>query len=291
MTGIDSPGNASTLSILIDESGDMYAPYRIGSMTDRYYLFALVLHDQTNQMQFPDFRTFDERIRSLNSSFGIDPDAPIHTGNLIRREKPYRRLDIRSRIELFDALVGFVGTCISSPVEVHVVETDRSRHLYIEEEPPSISVPDVKAELREKLAWLIEERRSFCEGYDSIKIYYDNGQKPLADILHRALDNAFPNGVQLEYKSSVRQTKYRLLQVTDLFCTMRLLTLKASVGCLSRSEISFFGGRAGSLHHAEARIRRINEILRPLTGRIEERRSRSSASPGEDRSIQDGSQS
>ncbi|WP_307997935.1 hypothetical protein [uncultured Bifidobacterium sp.] len=47
MTGIDSPGNASTLSILIDESGDMYAPYRIGSMTDRYYLFALVFHDQT----------------------------------------------------------------------------------------------------------------------------------------------------------------------------------------------------------------------------------------------------
>ena len=86
MTGIDSPGNASTLSILIDESGDMYAPYRIGSMTDRYYLFALVFHDQTDQMQFPDFRTFDERIRSLNSSFGIDPDAPIHTGNLIRRE-------------------------------------------------------------------------------------------------------------------------------------------------------------------------------------------------------------
>lgn len=127
--------------------------------------------------------------------------------------------------------------------------------------------------------------------FNRAKIYYDNGQKPLADILHRALDNAFPNGVQLEYKSSVRQTKYRLLQVADLFCTMRLLTLKASVGCLSRSEISFFGGRAGSLHHAEARIRRINEILRPLTGRIEERRSRSSASPGEDRSIQDGSQS
>ena len=77
---------------------------------------------------------------------------------------------------------------------------------------------------------------SFFLSYDAIKIYYDNGQievsKLLATVFYSLMDN-------VEFRK-VMPTEYRLFQVADLICTLKLIELKMNNHTLSKSELLFF---------------------------------------------------
>ena len=72
--------------------------------------------------------------------------------------------------------------------------------------------------------------------YDCVKIYYDNGQtevnKILASVFNTLLDNVV-------FKKVV-PSDYRLFQVADLVCTLKLTELKAEKHMLSKSDLRFF---------------------------------------------------
>ena len=67
-------------------------------------------------------------------------------------------------------------------------------------------------------------------------MYYDNGQvevnKILAAVFSTLLDN-------VEFRKVI-PSDYRLFQVADLVCTLKLVELKLDNHTLSRSEIKFF---------------------------------------------------
>lgn len=258
-----------TLSVMIDESGDFDAPWEPGTCKDRFYIVALVLHDQTNPAEYPDFAGFDAQAAEANECAGLAADQPIHTGNLIRREKPYRGVSIRQRIRLFDLLVNFAISCKGHRVHLHPITVDRAMHLSGQTMPSGLAAIDgesVQKELESRMMEFIRDSRFLFERFDIIRIYYDNGQKRLARIIHEAFNSAFAGSgtdITLDYKSDVKQSDYRLLQVADLACTMELLDRKVQAGELGSSDVMFFDASRKAAR-AERRIRRVAEGLAPL---------------------------
>ena len=67
-------------------------------------------------------------------------------------------------------------------------------------------------------------------------IYYDNGQIELTKILTSVFSTLYTH---VEFRK-VKPVDYKLFQVADLICTLELLSEKAKVNSLSKSEIEFF---------------------------------------------------
>ena len=73
--------------------------------------------------------------------------------------------------------------------------------------------------------------------FDVVKIYYDNGQIEVTRILSSVFNSLLDN---VEFKRVI-PSNYRLFQVADLICTLKLVELKAEDHALSKSEKYFFG--------------------------------------------------
>lgn len=75
----------------------------------------------------------------------------------------------------------------------------------------------------------------FC-GYDIVKINYDNGQVEVTRILSSVFNALLEN---VEFRKVI-PADYRLFQVADLICTLKLTELKMQKHILSKSEWYFF---------------------------------------------------
>ena len=94
------------------------------------------------------------------------------------------------------------------------------------------------------------------EDFSFRKIYYDSGQTTVTNLLHGAF--AKLNGVSVEFAQKVRPENYKLFQVADLMCTLRLFSLKIETGVgMSKSERLFFGCPRNFLRN----------VARPLRGK------------------------
>ena len=86
------------------------------------------------------------------------------------------------------------------------------------------------------MSQFVRKHYNFFIGFDKVKIYYDNGQvevnKILSAVFHVLLDN-------VEFKKVI-PSDYRLFQVADLACTLKLTELKMTSHALSKSEIALF---------------------------------------------------
>ena len=70
----------------------------------------------------------------------------------------------------------------------------------------------------------------YFQGFDDVKIYYDNGHRTIAHALHRAMDFALAKNAVV-YRAAVPEN-YRLSQAVDL---LRSGTATASPPPLTRS--------------------------------------------------------
>ena len=73
--------------------------------------------------------------------------------------------------------------------------------------------------------------------FDDVKIYYDNGQVEVSKILSSVFNALLPNPVFRK----VMPTDYKLFQVADLLCSLKLVSLKMENNMFSKSEMMFFG--------------------------------------------------
>ena len=159
------------LSIFIDESGD-FGEYDHRSP---YYIIAMVMHDQSVDIS--------EGISNLNnalSNLGFQNHC-VHSGPIIRKEEDYKNIDIHIRRKILMAMMTFVR------------HTDIScKTVYIEKKHISDEVA-AAAELSKQLASFIRSNYEKFLSYDTIKVYYDNGQievnKILASVFNTLLSN------------------------------------------------------------------------------------------------------
>ncbi|MBQ9317142.1 MAG: ABC transporter, partial [Atopobiaceae bacterium] len=80
----------------------------------------------------------------------------------------------------------------------------------------------------------------YFQGFDHVKVYYDNGQA----IVKKALDESvsFALSKQAIEKRRTTMTEYRLAQVADYLCTIELAAVKYAAREAGGTYDKFFGG-------------------------------------------------
>lgn len=203
------------LSIFIDESGD-FGAYNCHSP---YYIITMVFHKQEISIDRAVGRLDYEL--SQSGFFG----HCIHTGPIIRQEKEYSYLGLKERRSLFNKMTSFIR---QSEIQYKCFSVEKKQFLHTKE---------LYNRLIKNISIFIRENYSSFLSYDSVKIYYDNGQTELSRLLSHAFSTFLSN---IEFRKVI-PAEYKLFQAADLLCTMELIRLKAESGSLSNSEKIFFG--------------------------------------------------
>lgn len=203
------------LSIFIDESGD-FGEYDFRSP---YYIITMVFHNQDCDIS--------ECINNLNRELAylkLD-NICIHTGPIIRKEEIYEAMDIFERRRIFNKMIAFIR-------QIDI----RYKCFYIDKKHIS-DVVEASGKLSKLISQFIRDNYNEILGYNDVKIYYDNGQVEVSKILSSVFNALLPNPVFRK----VLPKEYKLFQVADLLCTLKLVELKMNNNMFSKSEEIFFG--------------------------------------------------
>ena len=205
------------LSIFVDESGD-FGDYQKHCP---FYIVSLVFHEQN--------RPIKNQIDELNR-FLVDnslPNHTIHTAPLIRQEKSYKHTDINLRSKIFKQLFNFVRS-----VDISYKTIVADKRIF----PAQV---DIIKFITKELSSFIKDNYQYFSRFDSIIIYYDNGQIQLTKTLIAIFGSLL--GERSEFRV-IMPNNYKLFQAADLICTLTLIKAKLSNGReLSHSEQIFFG--------------------------------------------------
>lgn len=205
----------------MDESGNF------GDVDDpaRYCIVTLVLHDQTKNIV-----RYIQELDRANEDLGLDTKVfQFHTAPLIRQDGVFAAMSRKQRGRILDRMMTFVRNvdfrycCFS-------VDTD-----YVN------TAEQIVERLERSMSDFIVVHKDVFESLDYIKVYYDAGQKAVSKLL---LD-VFRGSVScpVEFAQGARQDDYKLFQVADLICTLRLIALRLDAGQgMNQAERRFFGG-------------------------------------------------
>ena len=202
------------LSIFVDESGDFgdydyHAPF---------YIIAMVFHDQAIDIS-TDLHILEREL----SNIGLEKHC-VHAGPVIRSEHEYKEFSIKERQHILKRLITFIRKL---DLKVQTV--------YIEKKNMEDSV-EYFGKLSKQLSNFIRSHLDYFLGFETIKIYYDNGQIEVSKLLSSVFNVMLDNVVFRK----VVPSEYRLFQVADMVCTLKLTELKMLNHSLSKSELLFF---------------------------------------------------
>lgn len=149
----------------------------------------------------------------------------IHSGNLIRGEKPYEEKLREDRQKLFWALLTY-SAGINFRFSVAVVSKE------------NLELP-LEDRLVNELTAILDRNGEYLSSFDRIVLHYDGGQKLCTHSLHKAFLNRYDR-VSFERTG---QSEDVFMQVADLLCVLENIAFKLERGHLSRSEEAFLGKR------------------------------------------------
>ena len=207
------------ISIFVDESGDFGAYNNIAP----YYIVTMVFHDQENDIS-DCLNSLEQELSYLGYT-----NHCLHTGPIIRMEEEFKNEDIVVRRKLLMKLMGFIR-------KIKI----RHKSFYIEKKNMQ-DVTDATGKLSKQIGNWIKDNYDMLLPYDTVKIYYDNGQVELSRILASVFNVLLPS---VETKKVI-PSDYRLFQVADFICSMKLIELKINNHNMSIQEQRFFGGEDG----------------------------------------------
>ena len=204
----------SELSIFVDESGD-FGEYDFHAP---FYIISMVIHDQSIDIE-EDLLKLEREMENIGW-----PKHCIHAGPVIRSEYEYKEYGLEERQKILKRLMTFIRK-----LDI------RFKSIYIEKKHIEDSV-EATGKLSKQLAAFIRANMHYLFGFDQVKIYYDNGQVEVTRILSSVFNTLLDN---VEFKKVI-PSDYRLFQVADLVCTLKLTELKMENHLLSKSEKFFF---------------------------------------------------
>ena len=204
------------LSVFVDESGD-FGRYDYHSP---FYIISLVFHNQENDLT-NDLQFLENKLSEIGYK-----NFSVHCGPLIRAENEYRAgsIDLDTRKRILRRLMSFVSHSEIRYETIHI----NKKHI--------IDEVEATTKLSKQLSDLINENREWLVGFDQINVYYDYGQSGVTKILTSVFSALLGNVI---FKK-VTPSKYRLFQVADLVCTLKLVSLKMESKMASKTEMTFF---------------------------------------------------
>ena len=194
------------LSIFIDESGRFQYP----DDKSHFYIISMVMHDQSVDIT-QEVSNLEQGFRSLHLS-----NLCFHAGPLIRQEKIFAVMDWEFRSRIFSMMMAFAR------------KVDFKYHCLTVDKKFITSAEMLIQKLRDDLDEFLTSQRSEMSLYDKVKIYYDCGQSPLTNLLHRAFEGKY--GPRIEFAQAVKPERYRLFQLADLACSLKLSELRLASG-------------------------------------------------------------
>jgi len=205
----------SVISVFLDESGSA------GTDT-KYYVLTLVFHNQDNPIGSQLARLSQELDR-----LGFPSGHALHTSPIIRQKDEYKNMSLDTRRHLFDHL--FTFTRVSGVKYKSFVIKNK-------EYPDRVLL---SGRLSRELALFLKDNLEYFQSFDTVNVYYDNGQAEVTALVYGIFSATFFN-VDIR---RVVPSDYRLFQVVDLLCTLELCNAKVEVNELSKAEDMFFKGR------------------------------------------------
>lgn len=204
----------SDLSLFLDESGS-------DNLRDTYYILALVVHDQADALADNIVR-YELALREK----GL-PDVPFHATPLLNGHDAYEGMDLAERKRLLSAFRVFFRHL---PVRYGLVVLKMREYS---------TLADVEAAMRRKIVDFLFDNLAYFQAFDSVKIYYDDGQQSIAAALHKAIDYALSKNAVTYRPASAAD--YRLSQAADYICTAELTALKYEGKASTATDEKFFG--------------------------------------------------
>lgn len=202
------------LSIFVDESGS-------DGLSNRYYLLTVVMHDQSGSIA-ESIKAYEGALRAK----GL-PDIPFHASPLMNGKDLYSAFDLRTRKMLLGSFRVFFR---HMPVKYHTFAYATKQFA---------SLDKLAGTMRRDLVNFLFDNLAELQSYDMVKVYYDNGQRSIAESLHRAIEYALSKDAVV-YRSA-QPSEYRLSQAADYICTMELTAIKYADHTATATDEKFFG--------------------------------------------------
>lgn len=93
--------------------------------------------------------------------------------------------------------------------------------------------------MRKQLINFLFGKLTYFQDFDAVKIYYDDGQKSVAEAIDKVVDYALSKDAVVYRLAS--SSDYRLSQIADYIYTMELTALKYADKASSATDEKFFG--------------------------------------------------
>ena len=209
--------NMRYLSVFVDESGD----FGMSENSSPYYVITMVFHDQGFDIQ-DQISRLEKELANLGYK-----DHVVHSEPLIMRRGEYGYLSPLERKAIFQKIYHFAIRC-----------DIRYKQFYFEKREVKDAF-ELRARIAKSISMFIRQKYDEIRSFDKVILYYDNGQKEINNILN----TVFATELSAHETRLAYQKDYRLSQVADMICTLKLLEDRASSNSLSRSEELVFGSR------------------------------------------------
>ena len=95
--------------------------------------------------------------------------------------------------------------------------------------------------MKRDLIVVLFDQLDSLQKFDKVKIYYDNGQAEVREIIHNAVEYVLANETVM-YRDATPRTHY-LFQVADYICTIELTAIKFSEHKQTATDLLFFGNK------------------------------------------------
>ena len=207
----------NNLSVFVDESGD----FGINDKASPYYVITMVFHDQN-------FNIADqvERLEKELSNLGF-ANHVVHCDPLIMRRAEYGYLSPKDRKAIFQKIYHFAIRCNIKYKQFYFLKKESKDSF------------ELRAKIAKELSLFLRNKYDEISEFDNVILYYDNGQKEISNILN----TVFATELSTHETRHAYQKDYRLSQVADMICTLKLLEIRADNNSLTRSEELVFGNR------------------------------------------------
>lgn len=177
------------LNIFVDETGD----FGFGKDASELYGVSFTFHEHQNEIT-------DELNKFNNKLLNIGYTKMIHMADLVMKRGDYKTFNISTRKSIFNAIYQFSRRV---NVKYSSIIIDKKYN-------------NKKEQLRRALAHdinkMVKEKEEYFNRFDSIVLYYDNGQETLSIIL----DSIFSAFDGYMHKSNFDHEEKRLFQVSDM---------------------------------------------------------------------------
>lgn len=204
------------LNLHIDESGNQ-------DLSEGIYLVTVVLHEHDDDVEAL-IRGYEERLAIA----GL-PDVPFHGKDLLHGNEGYRELGAGDRKRLLTQFSRLVRELPVTYIALRYNGSDVHDRFGLE------------GRIRRDLASAVYDHLAFFQAFDSICVYYDNGQGAVSVALHDALDYVLARNVA-DYRDADYNAR-RLLQVADYICTVERAATAYDASLQTKTQERFFGTR------------------------------------------------